>query len=106
MHDLRAGRLLQAHKSDAVGASLTGMSIPKSMPGRRWMDDGRSLGGTSETTVRTDTPIVDIVEVNGGWRNEEIPSGGTVAATSMSMGVSGNVTGSSSGSTRKGKGKA
>ncbi|EGE00932.1 hypothetical protein TESG_08219 [Trichophyton tonsurans CBS 112818] len=106
VHDLRAGRLLQAHKSDAVGASLTGMSIPKSMPGRRWMDDGRSLGGTSETTVRTDTPIVDIVEVNGGWRNEEIPSGGTVAATSMSMGVSGNVTGSSSGSTRKGKGKA
>ncbi|EFQ99491.1 hypothetical protein MGYG_02503 [Nannizzia gypsea CBS 118893] len=114
VHDIEAGRLLQAHKSDAVGASLTGM-MPKSMPGRRWMDDGRSSTGTIDA-ARTDTPIVDIVEVNGGWRNEYIPHN-----TGVGVGVGvGNIAGggggggagagsgavSSSGSSRKGKGRA
>ncbi|KAK2845284.1 hypothetical protein FQN49_005872 [Arthroderma sp. PD_2] len=109
IHDIEAGRLLQAHKSDAVAASMMGGALPMSLPGRRWMDDGRSLAGTLE---RMETPIVDIVEVNGGWRNEYIGDAAVAAVAGAGVGAAagagarGEASGMSSSMARKGKGRA
>ncbi|KAM5445212.1 hypothetical protein MaudCBS49596_007750 [Microsporum audouinii] len=109
VHDIEAGRLLQAHRSDAMGmGGMAGAKLPMSVPGRRWMDDGRSLAGTFE--VRADMPIVDIVEVNGGWRNEYLSTDVAGQVAGGNAGVrrdgSGMSSSSSPSTARKGKGRA